>query len=149
MQHLRKSTIVAFIATITPALLCLGCHQDSPSETSPSNYKAISAQWDDCRLGYGLDNTEVQLTTEEENALGSLIFSYPLHETTKEELSKNEAVYGGSIYRVRFSKDNITYLWTFSSNAITQLTIDNDIASEMVYYEGNKDLLSQIEHFNN
>lgn len=116
-----------------------------PSNTEPT----VAADWDVCRLGSGLvDNTEVELTTEEENALGSLIFNYPLRQTTQEELSKNKPGYGGPFYSVIFLKDNVMHHWTFSSGSITYFTVDHGIASEWFYYEGDYELLSLIGNFN-
>lgn len=148
MIHHKVFKWIGVICFSILALSCIILIQNflsvTPSDTEPT----VIANWDVCRLGTGLiNNTEVELTTEEENALGSLIFGYPLRQITQEELAKKETVYGGPFYSVVFLKDDVMHHWTFSSGAITYSTIDHGTASEWIYFEADRELLSLIEQF--
>ncbi len=97
----------------------------------------------------GLARDEVKLSRKESQELCELIVSYPLQETTLEEIRAQELYYGGYPYLVVMHYDNSTYEWDFADNCFVRTRIENGTEVEVTYYVHDNDLIKKIREYNN
>ena len=129
------------------SLLCVGCSQETPAETSPTQ-ETPAVEWDGCRLYYGLDLEEITLDDETQNSLADLLFDYDLQKTSNTPTPPEEILLGGPYFRALFTKDGTAYQWDLGPNRITK-TVSKDSSSNKTYYEPDSKLLSLLDNYRN